>query len=69
MKKKINIEGMTCEHCKRHVEEALKELPGVVSAYADLNGRFAEFESTQDIEEFQIKNAIEEMGYTVTQIQ
>ncbi|NLM73116.1 MAG: heavy-metal-associated domain-containing protein [Clostridiaceae bacterium] len=69
MKKKIIIEGMSCQHCKRHVEEALKELSGVVSVYADVEGGFAEFEATQDIEDSQIKNAIEEAGYQVIRIE
>ena len=31
----ISVRGMMCEHCERHVKEALEALPGVESAEAD----------------------------------
>ncbi len=32
----LNIEGMTCMHCKMRVEKALKGVPGVTGAQVDL---------------------------------
>jgi len=34
--KVINIEGMTCGHCKSAVEKAVRALPGVMAAEVDL---------------------------------
>ncbi len=33
----LNISGMTCAHCVRAVESALREVPGVVAAQVDLS--------------------------------
>jgi copper chaperone CopZ len=40
-KKTILIEGMSCNHCKMHVEEALSRLAGVQSAAVDLKAKNA----------------------------
>jgi copper ion binding protein len=69
MTKTVFIEGMTCNHCVHHVEEALKELNGVKSAKADLTGKKAVIELTQDVSDKDIQNAIDEAGYEVTKIQ
>lgn len=69
MKKKVSIEGMTCDHCKMHVEKALKEIPGVVSAQVSLKGKFAEVELSRDVEDQKIKDAVSDAGYEVTGIQ
>ncbi len=69
MTKKLLIEGMSCGHCVKHVEDALKELDGVVSAKADLDGKNAVVELNQDIADDVFREAIEEAGYEVTGIQ
>lgn len=69
MAKKLLIEGMSCGHCVKHVEDALKELDGVVSAKADLDGKNAVIELNQDIADDVFREAIEEAGYEVTGIQ
>lgn len=68
MKKLVSIEGMSCGHCVRHVEEALKELEGVVEVVVDLKGKHAVVELNQDLSDEQIKGAIEEAGYDVVEI-
>lgn len=69
MTKKLSIEGMTCAHCVGHVEEALNELDGVISAKADLEGKNAVVELNQDITDDILKEAIEEVGYEVIDVQ
>lgn len=32
----LKIQGMTCANCQQHVGDALREVPGVVSANVDL---------------------------------
>ena len=38
----LGIEGMTCGSCKRHVEDALRAVPGVEEARVDLTRGEAE---------------------------
>ncbi len=35
---KLRIEGMSCEHCVRHVREALEKVPGVEEVEVSLEG-------------------------------
>lgn len=68
MRKKIGIEGMSCEHCVRHVTEALKELNGVSKVEVDLKGKTAVIEVADDVKDEDIRFAIEDAGYDVTGI-
>ena len=67
MKKKLLIEGMSCGHCVKHTREALEELKGVTCIDINLEGKYAIVEG-DDIEEFQLKDAIDEIGYNLVQI-
>lgn len=69
MTKKVFIEGMTCNHCASHVEEALKEVCGIKSAKVDLKAKVATIELAHDVEDEKIKAAVEDAGYEVTSIQ
>lgn len=69
MKKRINIEGMSCGHCVKHVEEALKEVAGVASVSVSLEGKYAAVELISDVDDSVLKEAIEEAGYDVTGIE
>lgn len=68
MIKKIFIEGMSCGHCKAHVEKALKEICGVKSVSVDLAGKVATVELAHEVADEKFKTAIDEAGYTVTDI-
>ena len=63
MKKKILIEGMSCEHCVKHVHEALEEVGATdIKVNLDLGNASAEvFDITDEV----IKEAIEDAGYDV----
>ena len=67
MKKKILIEGMSCEHCVGHVKEALEALEGVSSIEVSLEGNYATLETSASDEV--LKEAIEEEGYDVVGIE
>lgn len=69
MTKKVFIEGMTCGHCARHVEEALKEVCGIKSAKVDLQGKFAVIELAHPVDNEKIKAAVEDAGYEATNIE
>lgn len=69
MKKKILIEGMSCEHCVNHVSVALQELAGVTKVEVNLGGKHAILDASKDINDEEIKGAIDEAGYEVTGIE
>lgn len=68
MKKKIIIEGMSCNHCVSHVKEALEALEGVSQVHVNLEGRYATIE-TKVVDNVVLKEAIEEEGYDVISIE
>ncbi len=63
---RLSISGMTCNHCVMHVENALKELPGVKSAKVDLKGKSAEVTYDEGaIDTKKMSEAVAEAGYKV----
>lgn len=62
----ISIKGMSCNHCKMAVEQALQTLQGVESAEVDLKGNTAQvvFDPSQ-VDEEKLKAAITQAGYEV----
>lgn len=67
MKKIIEIKGMTCGHCQKHVEDALNSIQGV-SADVDLKKNIATVKIEKDIDDGILRRAIEEAGYEVVSI-
>lgn len=63
----LGIEGMMCEHCKKHVEEALAKLPAS-SVSVDLAGKSAVITTDGDITDDTLKQAIADAGYELTGI-
>ena len=62
----LNVEGMSCAHCKAAVEEELGKLSGVEHSNADpqtniVEVRYDEGSVTTD----DLRGAVEEAGYTV----
>ncbi len=69
MKKKIAIEGMSCQHCVSHVKEALSELNGVTSVEVNLEGKSAVLEASEEVKDEEIKFAVDDAGYEVVNIE
>jgi len=69
MKKKIMIDGMSCEHCVNHVTTALKELTDVTKVEVSLSDKQAVLEAFEEVKDEDIKAAIEDAGYEVTKIE
>jgi len=62
----LNVEGMSCGHCQAAVEQAVKQLPGIISVLADFRHKKVEVEfETSKVNLAEIKNAIEDEGYDV----
>ena len=63
---KLNVEGMSCEHCVKAVTTAVSALPSVTSVTVDLSTKSVTLE--HDPEKATIENiiaAIEDQGYDV----
>jgi len=69
MKKKLIIEGMTCENCAKHVTEALEEIPGVKEVNVDLDSMSAEVELNYDIDDEEFKFVLDDMGYELVEVE
>ena len=68
MKKKILIDGMSCDNCVRHVTVALKELDGVDEVEVRLDEKQATIDA-ENVSDQDIIDAIEEVGYEVVEIE
>ena len=64
MKYELNIQGMMCQHCKKHVEEALNKIQGV-SAQVILEEGKAVVTCEKEIPMEEFKAVIEEAGYKI----
>jgi len=63
---KLNVEGMSCEHCVRAVTSALSELKGIINAKVDLASKTISVEFNSDLISLtEIKKTITDEGYTV----
>jgi len=65
--KTLDVQGMSCGHCKMSVEGALKELDGVSAAEVRLEAGIVDVtfdESKVNVEI--MKEAIEDQGYDVS---
>jgi copper ion binding protein len=63
MKTTLKIEGMSCEHCVKHVTEALQGIAGVSSASVSLKEKNAVVEHGDSVGLDALKTAVEEAGY------
>lgn len=68
MKKEILIEGMSCGHCVKRVENALNELEGTEKVTVQLEEKKAVLETGKDIPDSVLREAIDEAGYDVISI-
>lgn len=68
MKKIIGIEGMSCSHCAKKVEDAFCKLPETENVKVNLDDKNAEIEFFSDIDDKIISDLIKSAGYTVTSI-
>lgn len=62
----LDIQGMTCQNCVKHVTEALESVPGVKQAQVDLEAAHAEVQAKADADTADMVAAVEEAGYQAT---
>ena len=63
--KTLNVEGMSCMHCVKKVETALKDVKGVKSVNVSLENKTAEVTLKEDVDLSVLKKAVEDAGYEV----
>lgn len=63
MKTTLHIEGMMCQHCQKHVHDALAAMDGVTDVTVDLEGKKADVTATKDISTDDFAKVITDAGY------
>jgi copper chaperone CopZ len=63
MTKTISVDGMMCNHCKAHVETALKAVNGVTDAIADVENKTATATLSEDVDVNILIEAVKAAGY------
>jgi len=63
MKTTLKITGMSCEHCVKHVKEALEAVSGVRKAKVDLKKAVAVVDHADGVEAAALIAAVTEAGY------
>lgn len=63
----LRITGMTCGHCRAHVQQALEEVPGVRAAVVDLAAGRAEVEGDASVAD--LVAAVVAEGYSAQEVQ
>lgn len=60
MRKQVIIEGMKCANCVAHVEKALNDICGIISATVNLDKKTAHIELAHLVDDEKIKYAVSE---------
>jgi copper chaperone CopZ len=58
----LAIEGMTCDNCIRHVQSALRDVPGVTVTHVEVGSAIVEYDPGQ-VPEDRITSAVSDAGY------
>jgi Cu2+-exporting ATPase len=62
------VEGMMCQHCVKHVTDALAGVEGVSNVLVDLDAGTATFEAADGVTDDAVTAAVTDAGYSVTSI-
>jgi Cu+-exporting ATPase len=63
----LKVEGMMCQHCVKHVKEALEKLDGV-QATVDLDKKTATVMKPDSVSAEECKKAVIDAGYEVVEV-
>lgn len=61
----VTVKGMSCNHCRQAVTEALQAIPGVTDVTVDLTTGEASWKENQPVDPAEIKKAIVKLGFEV----
>ena len=68
MKKELSIEGMMCQHCVKHVADALSAIPGAAGVTVSLEEKNAVLTVPAGVTDEALKAAVTAEGYEVTAV-
>lgn len=60
----LNVEGMMCEHCVKHVKEALEGVNGVEKVEVSLKDKKAVIKCLDNVNKENLIKAVSEEGYS-----
>ncbi len=60
----LTVSGMTCDHCVRHVTDAISKVAGVHSVNVKLAEGIAVFEADASLDLQSVKDAVVAAGYS-----
>ena len=63
VKQVINVDGMSCSHCAKKVENSLKEIDGVLKVSVNLDKKEVIIISKFEIDASLLRKKIETLGY------
>lgn len=69
MEKVLNIEGMVCVNCVKHVDKALRKIQGMKAVEVSLENKSAKVQMGEDIPDDRLRTVIEDAGYQLVSIQ
>ncbi len=61
---RIQIDGMTCQHCVMRVKQAIESLPGIQDVTVEIGTASISFDASV-IQQKEIEEAIVTAGYTI----
>ncbi|MFP4072108.1 MAG: heavy-metal-associated domain-containing protein [Desulfovibrionales bacterium] len=64
--KTLSVQGMSCQHCVNAVKKALENVDGVTDVSVDLEKGEASYETTREVDEATVKEAVRKAGYQVS---
>jgi copper chaperone len=62
---KLNVVGMTCDHCARAVSTEIGSIPGVDKVHVDLPTGQVRITADRTLSTSELREAVEEAGYTL----
>lgn len=65
METKLNVEGMSCEHCVKSITDTITALPGTDCVVVDLKEKIVTVSHSEELTVEKIKSEIEDIGYDV----
>lgn len=61
---RINMDGMTCQHCVMRVKKAIESLPGIQDVTVEIGTASVSFDASA-IQQKEIEEAIVRAGYSI----
>lgn len=61
----ISVEGMSCTHCEKRVEQAVKRVRNVINARVDFRTKSVEIAYEGEIDQNEVRERLKEEGYEV----